>query len=446
MSLYRTDLPKPQAWPPPRDEDGIAAGLRYAREHDPVGDRVHLALALAHLVMLPLVTVGSSITFGLLAVYAFVRIPHTWRCYTALVRARVVYTLAAWTAWSFVSLAWSRDVAQGLDELGATRMILLPLLLWPLVERAGWLIAAALAGVAGQNVAQALQLLGWVDLRPQDEAAGRAGGWIHPIQTGAWCVAASCWSLAAILRGPGRARWLAVAGLGLAAAGLLVSQSRGPWLAAAVTIPLLLVVTTVRRPAQWRAALVLTLAGLAGAGAAWPIAGDVVMRRVDAATTEFRAARDHGIYDTHVGLRVGMWRWATSMYRSAPVIGLGMGSYGVAQAREPSFQAMLADNPGGADALTHAHPHNTPLHVLALTGTVGGLLALAFLATALASAWRARPDHPYAAGTFFVMVSWIIGAEFDAYHLNGHLLGLLMVAVAVSLRSAIGAQDASSRV
>ena len=28
-------------------------------------------------------------------------------------------------------------------------------------------------------------------------------------------------------------------------------------------------------------------------------------------------------------------------------------------------------------------------------------------------------------------ISWLIGSQFDSYHLNGHLLGLLMFAIAL---------------
>ena len=54
MPLFRLDLPKPAAWPPPRDPATVAEALAYARRRDPIGDWAHTILALMYLAAMPL--------------------------------------------------------------------------------------------------------------------------------------------------------------------------------------------------------------------------------------------------------------------------------------------------------------------------------------------------------------------------------------------------------
>lgn len=432
MGLFRTDLAKPSAWPPPRGAEAIAATLCYARQRDPIGHRLHLALALAHALMLPLSTAGSSITFGFLIGYAILRLPSTWRCYTALLRAPILWALALWTGWIALSLTWSADPAQGAEELWTMRMALLPAALWPVLDRVPWLIGAALLGVACQQVAQLLQYTELLSLRPQDPP-GRFGGWIHPIQTGAWCVGAMCWHVAAILTARGRLRWLSLAGLAVAATGLLATQSRGPWLAAAIVLPAALLIIPLRQPRTWRAALILAAAGVVAALAAWPIAGSLVTSRVQQAVEDYQAARNEGIYHTNIGLRIGQWRWTWAIFTETPINGTGAGGFRHAQNDQPLFRQAIDRWPKKADNMTRDHPHSVTLYVLATTGAVGGAIVLAAVTLALIAAWRDRRDHPYASGTFFLLIAWLIGAQFDCYNLNGHLLGMFMLAAALTL-------------
>lgn len=312
------------------------------------------------------------------------------------------------------------------------RMALLPPALWPVLDRAAWIVGAALVGVLAQQVAQLLQYTQLLNLRPQ-EPPGRLGGWIHPIQTGAWCAAAMCWYVSGIMTGRGRLRWVLPAGLLLAALGLLATQSRGPWLAAAIALPAALLIITLRRPESWRAAVLLLVLGLLGAAAAWPFAGDAVSDRVQQAVEDYQSAREDDVYHTNVGLRIGQWRWTWDIFTSHPVVGVGAGGFPDAQARQPLFREALQRRPDKADKMTRDHPHSTTLYILATTGAIGGVIVLATIVLAFLAAWRDRPDHPWARGTFFLLIVWLIGAQFDCYNLNGHLLGLFMLAVTLTL-------------
>ncbi len=433
MSLIDRTIPAPPAWPPPRDRAGVDAVIGFARRRDPVGDRVHAAFAYAYLVMLPLWIQGSAVTFALLVGYALLRAPSTWRCYPALLRMPVLGAFAAWIAWAAVAIAWSDDPGQGWDEVQAARVILTPLALWPILDRVPRLIGAALIGVAAHNGVQLLQAFDVPGFHAGEE--GRLEGTMHAIQTGAWCAAAMCWHLGAALVARRGLRWLALAGFIVAAAGLVGTGSRGPWISAAVAVPLLVLVTAARRRAARRPALVLVALGLVGAATAWPVAGRMIGPRVESAIAEVRDARDDGVYWTSTGLRLVLWKWAWSMYRDAPVIGKGTGSFQDELWKLEEYATLRAESAGGLREriLTRDHAHSTLLHTLATQGTVGGVLLALLVTLAIVRATRDPDDHLFADATLFVLVTWLVGSQFDCYHLNGQVFGMFALAVTTGL-------------
>lgn len=408
-----------------------AEALRKARNSDAIGHQIHTALAMLYLFLLPLTTAPKDFAFGLLFVWTAIRLyPHTWRCYGAIFRVPMAWALVAWAGWLALSLLWSVDPRQGFDELGAYRMLLTPLLIWPVIDRAPWLIGAALAGVFAQNLAQAFQQAGWIE-KPSSDAA-RMRGFIHPIQTATWCAAALCWHTSAFLRGRGLVRIGSIV-LGAAALyGLVASGSRGPWLAAAVAVPLGVLVIALRRPRARRAAIVLMVIGVVGAGAAWPLAQSRIMPRIEHALEEIRQAREQQVFHTSSGLRLGLSSWAWSIFREHPIIGAGAGSFGTLQRELPEFQAVVARHPSQEGYLRRDHPHSTYLYLLACTGLVGGAITLVVLVLMLRQAWRDRPDHVYADGSLCALLVWVIGAQFDCYNLSGHYFGLFALIAAIT--------------
>jgi len=434
MGLIRKDLPEPPAWPPPRELAAVQATLDYARRRDPVGHKVHTALAAFYLVTLPVSTALSGISFALLLGYALLRLPNTWRCYSALLRMPVLWALAAWVAFGAITIAWSSDAAQGWDEIRAARAILVPAMLWPVLDRAPWLISAALVGVALQNTAQLCQGLGVLGFEPGEN--GRLEGTLHPIQTGAWCAAAMCWHANALVLEGGRRRVIAIVGFAAAAAGLITTGSRGPWIAAAAGAPILVIAMAIRRPAARRALIAMTLLGVVAMLAAWPIARRMVEPRVERALEEIRAAREDGIYWTSAGLRIGLWRWAWEIYREAPVLGKGAGSFQDQLDLHPEYAAIRAKiRPGSSreDWMTRDHAHSIYLQTLATRGAIGGFTLLLVIVLLIRRCALDRPDHPYSDAALAILVTWLVGAQFDCYDLAGHLCGLLGLLAAVTL-------------
>jgi O-antigen ligase len=311
------------------------------------------------------------------------------------------------------------------------RMLLVPLLLWPVLDRVPWLIAALLTGVLAQNFTQLLQALDVIEIRPDDKR--RVAGWIHPIKTGAFCAAAMCWLLAASLRGRGTFRIAAIILFVIASFGLIGTASRGTWLAAAIAIPAMLIVLAVRRPELRKMIGILCGIGAAGVAVSWPIIGDEIQKRFDVTWRELQRASDKEIYWTSVGARIGMTRWAIDIFEKHPIIGVGAGGYPKAQAAEPSFQRALDRADHHSEFMDKDHPHSIYLYTLACLGVIGAVVLLAVILTTLRQCWRDPPNHLFAEGTFFAMLTWYVGAQFDCYNLDGSRLGLFGVMVAVTM-------------
>jgi O-antigen ligase len=415
----------------------------YGRTHDALGHQIHTVLAMVFLFLLPLATAPKDILLAVLAAWTAVRLPHIWRSFRWVIFTPIALTLIAWSLWMLISLTWSLDAKQGFDEFGALRMLLVPLLLWPVLDRLPWLIGAAIAGVLAQNIAQLLQGMEWLNLRPQDRG-DRFAGWIHPIKTGAWCVTAMCWLLSASLHGKGRARYVSMALLAVTTAGLIGTASRGAWLAGAVALPAMLIVLAIRRPKVRKMAITLAIAGTAAGAAAWPFVGDGIVDRINAAIKESNRAKTKGIYWSSVGARVGMTKWSLDMFREHPIIGLGAGSYSKAQDAHPDHQLAMqrVETASQAGYMTKDHPHSLYLYALACTGAIGAAIIVMLIVVALRQAWRDRLDHLFADGMLFAMVTWFIGAQFDCYNLDGSRLGLLGALLAFTLphRAAIRCQ------
>ena len=412
----------------------VALAAREPRWH-----LVALAAACAFLCSLPLSAFLVSVTYLVLAGVSLIRAKAVWPTTRPFRALWIPWLIAAWIVWTGASIAWSPDPIQGWEELRSFRMALIPLLLWPVLIHPKLLLGGMLAGVAAQQLMQAFQGLEWFGLDASD-TMGRLGGLMHPITTGLWSGVGATFWLAVILCGRSRWRWLAIVPLGASMLSLLATGSRGPWLAAAVVLPVMVIgLTIARREARLPGAIMIA-AGLMGAGILWPIVGDSVRARLDAAATELERAVEEEVYTTSVGLRIGQTRWCLELIGDAPLIGHGAGAFETAQQEVESHQRAVERRPDKTTYLTRGQPHSTPLHVLVTTGALGGAIAALVIGLSL---WRAarmtlgrrrwRDAEPLMAAVPFAIVLWVIGSFFDSYHLSGDRAGLLFVLAAMAI-------------
>ncbi len=410
------------------------------READPIGHRVHVALAMAYLLMLPLITSAEGITFGILLAFAALRLPKTRPCYRALRRDRVMWLFLVTAVILGISILWSEDRMEGLTELKAFRVIALPWALWPIIGEAPWLIGAFLAGVFGLDLVQSAQHLNLFGLELKGE--GRARGTLHPIQSGAVNLATLTWYLPAMLRirlRRGRKALILpaalVAGAFFAMIGLVLSGSRGVWIAAAVMLPIEFAYFCFSSAHGRRNALILLAPVALAVVVVVTTGGDrYIAERIEDARENLRRA-DEGDYTTSVGMRVVMARWAWQMFKESPVYGHGAGSFRALSKGTSEFAEMQARWPNRAaeDKFTPAHPHNAYLHMMVATGIVGTIPFLCLLAVVFGRLWRDASDHVFARAGPFVLLGWMIGTLSDCFTLNGHLFGLFGFLAALAL-------------
>lgn len=345
-----------------------------------------------------------------------------WRMWGHALLQPMTIALAAFAAWQAVTLTWSPDPREGLHELSSLRWVWTLAILWPVIDRRNYLIAAFAAGFACGHATQIVQAVeqaigvDWIDF---GRAPDRISGWWNAVVGGLILCAALGVHLPAAVMGRGRARAWAIAGSTASIAGILATGTRGAWIAGGALVVVVLLVAAVRaggRAPGWRAAAiglgVLLLAG----GALWFGVGDSISRRYDRARDEVRAALEKGDYSSDTGARIQMAIWAIDAVREHPLGGVGAGGYRAwvrarldAKGVDPSSRPL------------HTHAHSTPLHLAATTGIVGLVLMAGFVLAALRGAFAGLSRESlgtYAAGPGFALVGLLLVSAFDPIYLT----------------------------
>jgi O-antigen ligase len=398
------------------------AAMAEARQRSSFGHWAHVGAGMFYLATLGFSSHAAVWGFAVLAVVALARSPFTIRTYWYLLNDRVGWLIILWAAVSGLAILWSPDQMQGVVEWRPFRALFTAMMLWPVVDYAPQFIAGFLVGVLGQNGVQLAQGLGVVEIPLGD--GPRLRGLTHPVNTATLCLIAMCWHLSAIMIGRGLWRRLSVLGFIAAGIGMVYTGSRGPWIAAALTLPACVVGIAWRFPAARRIAIVAAIGVVVLSAVSWPLVRGIVEYRLEM-TQEDVAHIEQGTVEQELGLsyRLACWQAAWETFLEHPVGGVGAGGYHVA-----------AKDSSQGEVLTQAHhAHSLYLHVLASTGLMGLLVLLAVMAGALHRAWRDKWDHPYAAGTFFAILGWLLAGLFDAVHLNGQMLGVFAAMVTITL-------------
>ncbi|MFM2308208.1 MAG: hypothetical protein RLY87_328 [Chloroflexota bacterium] len=183
-----------------------------------------------------------------------------------------------------------------------------------------------------------------------------------------------------------RWRWYATAGLGLCATVLLLSFSRGGWFGAAVGICTMLVVAG----GLWRrGAVIVIMCAIVVFAGGWRIIPGPIGVRLGSASQVFSApliARDAAQQrpDIYAAVERAMqFQAGLALWRSAPVFGIGPGSYTVA----------YPDVAYNGWWISRGHAHNAYVQIAAEQGLVGLSAYLLFLWVNLRRAYvlQARP-------------------------------------------------------
>ena len=280
---------------------------------------------------------------------------------------------ARWLAASFVGMAcvWllDADTAQGLRSLdrpvkyGLALLCMGSLVAWP--PRATVLAWGVAVGAAGSG----LLALAQTEL----ESAPRATGFTNAIQYGnlSLLLGWMCGLWLAIL-GSRLPRWqwgLWLGAMLLGALGSLLSQSRGGWLALALSLPLWAWLL-----ARWRSPRLLAVLGSCMAlflVLAAATHGKEIQQRLHEVYAESTSYWDRNDAQSSVGQRLDHWRLAWSMGLERPWFGWGHEGYRQEKRRQVELgQAQPI-------VLQYEHAHNEALDLFAKRG-IAGVAALLF--------------------------------------------------------------------
>lgn len=283
----------------------------------------------------------------------------------------IVLLIVAFLAWVIVTSVWAMSPGTVFGDAGryALNALLFLIACGVLRKRRDvmWVIAAFLAGAAISAA--------WGIVVPPASTAStdlaRASGTIgDPNETAAVLVAALPLAIAlAAGRGwPPALRWLGAATAGLSVAGVLLSASRGGFVALIVVLAVALVLA-----GRWRAKLLLVVPVVVLVCGGYLLANPAVLQRVTAS-------------DGGTG-RTDLWAVALRMIEDRPVLGVGAGNFANTSIRYLLRSGALKRS--DLIANTPKVAHNTYLTVIAELGVVGALLFGALLAIALGCGWRA---------------------------------------------------------
>ena len=424
------------------DPARVRHDLEAARIGDPFGDRVHVWLAMVWCFCLGFPTSMVEIASIPLIGFFVLRTPNIWRTWGSFAVQPLVLAIGAWVAWQAVTLAWSPDLNRGLQELAANRWVWAIWVLWPVMHRRPWLIAAICVGFLVGNLSQVGHALGkaaGLDWLTWPRLENRNSGWWDPVVGGSLLTGVLGLHLPSAVMGS-RRRWIGLAGAAATLLAIFATGTRGAWIAAALLITLAIAVALARGIAvggkAGRNVLIVVLAVAVVLGIAGVLLRGTITQRFEQGRREVAAALEQGDYTSDTGKRILMWKAAAQAVEAHPVRGVGAGGY----QRWSLEHVRINGQPLPPDAI-HAHAHSASLHIAATTGLVGLALAGVVIALALQggiSELRPSEIGTYAAGPAFAIAGLMLAGLFDPVHLNSQTGALLFTVLALCLESRPG--------
>lgn len=344
-----------------------------------------------------------------LVLVALARLPSTRRVAPALFAQPFFWLVCLWAAWHALTLAWSADPSEGLDQLGPSRFALVSIALWPVVRRRRLLLVWMLTGYLAGFAAQLAEIVGLWDPNP---ASGRDSGWWDPAVAGSILMVPLGIALSLIIAPRSRTTIWGIALTIFVVLMLIATGTRGGWLAGAgllvIASPMVLKHMLGTKPFV-TVGVVAVLSAIA-LGAAFGIAGD----RVSEAREEISAALIDKDYDSSTGRRIQMYAVAADAFVDHPIAGVGAGGF-------RAYWGEWLDKRGLENSRLD-HAHNAVLHTAATTGLVGLLIGLGLVVTLYRGTMVGLigPVHARTleAAPLLAVVGLTLVSVFDAVQLN----------------------------
>lgn len=382
---------------------------------------LHLWGAMLGIGLQPISTATGNIGFGIAVATTLPRVAALLPEWRTLLRQGWVRCLIAWLAWSWLTLLWSPDVAFGVTQFRATRVLLWIPVLWPLRTHWSHLVAAILIGTSIMALIQASQMtIG----KPQSHF-GLGAGLTTPTQTGLWAaVALSFWLILVVSSTFVHAGMLLVPTM-IGGLSLVWSATRASIVGLIVELLLANMVLALTSRGWLRRALVRFVVGLAILGGAWVFAGTTLQTRVEQAVKETRASMQGNVTAT-AEIRLAMWNLAFAGWKRAPIAGVGMGGI-------PSIAATTTVTNPRVDMRTVTMIHSTYIQILTETGVIGLGLFAAFMTLLFRDVLRSVWERPMLVASFGALVVWFVAAAFDGYQQSGGFLSVGAILMPLAL-------------
>lgn len=376
-----------------------------AQSRDKIGDRFHIAFAFIWAAMITLGTAPFAIMSLILAVYAILRIWATAPTYPGLIKTPVFIILTAALIWSGLSLLWSSNITQGLDEFKIFRLQIPVLLgLWPVLNRSKHLLLAVCLSASLAAIAQILQRcglhFGWYDIY----VPNRYPGFLHPSNTTIIQVITGILALGWLftsskaLQTRSHKNDLVLNTIGLTAilllsiTGIILAGSRAAWLVTAISWPVAAGTSIwklqsankkVNRSNKKLASAVITF--LVICGITFPFFVNDIKTRIQNTQNDFQALRDTDNYKSDVGGRIYQFPVAWQIFKAHPLAGVGLGAYQNA-GEQIIYNKNINENSSKTESEksyksqhpVYEHPHSALMYTLSTTGIPGILIYLLF--------------------------------------------------------------------
>ena len=425
MPLFR-DIPTPARG------DSASACIEWAARRDPIGHRVHLALGMIALFMIPLASTPATIASTILFGYTLLRAPTLWRTWRELPRTPVVLSVVLLFVWLACSTAWSPDQAQGGRLLRGSRYLLMIPALLPLLAHRRLLLQALTAGILFQCGAQFVEYL---------FGSGTVGGGLseHGGHTALWYSLALGF-LVFDRRSGTMNRWIRATLFVIIVLGLLMTNARSALVGALGGLFIALLVDNLVRNRGVSRSLIavisLSLVGITAAVAVTPI-GDRIENAWIALTTPYEGG-EFNIDRT----RPLWWRIGIDAWREHPIAGTGLGSAAEIINGNEEVEEILAQSPDN-HGVARDDFHSTFITVLAESGVVGMILLVGWMVLLAISILRNRELGMILLTGY---LAWLGYCLFNTTLFSGRLVAFSSTLIGLSLvrdmTSCIGLREA----
>lgn len=396
-----------------------AGSLSELVEVDRFGDRIHLWLAAATLITLPMNGWIAGLTLGPLFAWSSLRTLF-WRKYLPTGPGEVLFPAIAWLGFLAISLTWSPDFNEGWHQLWSQRWLLVVPMLWPLMDRWRLLLVFILLGcLAGTSLQTVQGFREWSD--PQNVTI--SGFNSHPRTVAVWSAGAVVGVLGLYLAGTLR-HWTWLLACIPPILAIVLSGSRGGLLAVIIAVPATLGIMLLTGFTSKRRFLGVLLVGVIGVAGLLTFQNRIVPQFQKAVASGVAVIADEQASD----IRIVWWRSCLRQWRNHPVTGYGLGGTATALAADP---LLLQDDglaPHQKEIAVFNQPHSVYFQVLLEGGLVGVLLLTVLLGAVIRVGLQRARSSPLGAIGVGCVIVWMVTAAFDAWHTQPQTLAFLWIA------------------